>query len=658
MATDNEGGSSGGPKFLSKVARFVRNPLTQWNEIDETPADSESRFSKAALKEMIERKRRNDFVRRREFDHLRRLRSKEGPIGGEVARPSFFHSSLSSKPDDREGTLKKIDEIEAQMSQSWWKSKGVTAAEAARYANSVQAGINTQPGTLVPTLPNAQAAAPSGGSAARHGLNHPGISSSLRASLEAVDQVAAALDGPAAGGVRAAAAARSDSADSSPPGWAATAPMDFGAASRELAMGQGHAASPGHGFGMQAPAVPTRSPLEPFTHDALLEEAAIRFANGDATGAEEALKAAVVDAALLGPASNEAVWEALFDLYRATGQTDRFDAATLEFASVMSRSPPGWVSLPERLRHQPARTPRPSRPRSPSSRAAALPGAASAPGAGVLAEEQAAELFAGQGAWRAPARLTEASLTPLGLSPVGEGRVIHVDWSAVQSIDDSAAPGLARLLSLWSESAVQLRMAGSAQLDAVLRARTPTGQSAVAPEWWQLRLDALRLGGHVADFEEAALEYCMTFEVSPPQWQAPRCQCVAVDPESGDTMIEAPPSRIESGASVWNASTVAMGHDDFVLDDLSADLSGTLQGEISDTIDALQAAAEGTTTLQVRCELLLRVDFAAAGALLNWAAAAQGTGQRVHFVGLHRIVATFFNVIGINESATVSIRVD
>src|SRR5690606_14776336 len=39
-----------------------------------------------------------------------------------AARPSFFQSSLTS-PDDRAGTIKKIDEIEAQMSMQWWKSK-------------------------------------------------------------------------------------------------------------------------------------------------------------------------------------------------------------------------------------------------------------------------------------------------------------------------------------------------------------------------------------------------------------------------------------------------------------------------------------------------------------------------------------------------------
>src|SRR5512145_2806085 len=114
--------SNGG--FLSKVVKFVRHPTTSWADLDTRQADRESEYSKAALKEMIERKRRNDFVRKREFDMLRKIRSREGtPAEAQGMRPSFFQSSLPSKPDDRAMTLKKIDEIEAQMSMQWWKTK-------------------------------------------------------------------------------------------------------------------------------------------------------------------------------------------------------------------------------------------------------------------------------------------------------------------------------------------------------------------------------------------------------------------------------------------------------------------------------------------------------------------------------------------------------
>ena len=102
--------------LLSRVVRFVRNPSSGFNENDGHEADRESSYSKQMLKEMIERKRRNDFVRKREFDMLRKMRRSEVMAGSDpAARPSFFQSSLPSKPDDRASTLKKIDEIEAQQ---------------------------------------------------------------------------------------------------------------------------------------------------------------------------------------------------------------------------------------------------------------------------------------------------------------------------------------------------------------------------------------------------------------------------------------------------------------------------------------------------------------------------------------------------------------
>ena len=126
MATkDNPAG------LLSKVAKFVRNPTTNWSDLDNPPSvDADSGYSKQALKEMIERKRQNDFVRKREFDQLRKLRNLDPGLPTDAAgRPSFYQSSIvPSNLDERAHTLKKIDEIEAQMSKQWWKGKQIDGA--------------------------------------------------------------------------------------------------------------------------------------------------------------------------------------------------------------------------------------------------------------------------------------------------------------------------------------------------------------------------------------------------------------------------------------------------------------------------------------------------------------------------------------------------
>ena len=112
--------------LLFKMVKFVRNPAAKWSDPDAVQADGDDSVDKQLLKEMIERKRRNDSVRKREFDMLRKLRKRDAMVGvgqDPAGRPSFFQSSMHSKPDDRAGTIKKIDEIEAQMSMQWWKTK-------------------------------------------------------------------------------------------------------------------------------------------------------------------------------------------------------------------------------------------------------------------------------------------------------------------------------------------------------------------------------------------------------------------------------------------------------------------------------------------------------------------------------------------------------
>ena len=65
------------PGLLSKLVKFVRNPATNWTELDSIDGNKDDSVSKQLLNEMIERKRRNDFVRKREFDMLRKLRKLE-----------------------------------------------------------------------------------------------------------------------------------------------------------------------------------------------------------------------------------------------------------------------------------------------------------------------------------------------------------------------------------------------------------------------------------------------------------------------------------------------------------------------------------------------------------------------------------------------------
>ena len=81
------------PGLLSKMVKFVRNPATSWSDLDNKDTDRDEALSKQVLKDMIERKRRNDFVRKREFDMLRKLRKRESISGQDPAGRRFFRAA-------------------------------------------------------------------------------------------------------------------------------------------------------------------------------------------------------------------------------------------------------------------------------------------------------------------------------------------------------------------------------------------------------------------------------------------------------------------------------------------------------------------------------------------------------------------------------------
>ena len=76
------------------------------------------------------------------------------------------------------------------------------------------------------------------------------------------------------------------------------------------------------------------------------------------------------------------------------------------------------------------------------------------------------------------------------------------------------------------------------------------------------------------------------------------------------------------------------------------------------TLDALEERLAGADVLIISCRNLIRVDFSAAGTLLNWVSRHHAEGRIVQFVDVHRLVSAFFHVIGITEYSKVVLRTD
>jgi ABC-type transporter Mla MlaB component len=544
---------------------FVRNPTKDWSELDQ-PVDSDAAgYDKQALKAMIERKRQNDFVRKREFDQLRKLRNRDPGAASNMARPSFFQTSLPTDVGGRAGTIKKIDEIEAQMSRQWWKGKSAGAS---------QPSAATLPGHSTQITRDTQ------DSLSDDEDESSSISFANTVPLDMNRQQSAGDPGDEFQPTRMA----SDMAAA--PG---TTNMLAGFEPRSEAAGAGFSTS--RLFAIEVDEMAT---------DPELEEAAIRFANSDDAGAESGLLLALRSHDLALHAAQSWV-AALLDLYRATRQQSAFEAVAREFALHLDGARPLWVAL---------RTGLPAAP----------PASGAAPASRV---------------WTCPPTLTAQGMESLRQAMMSTPMPWYLGWAELQTIAPDALPLLEGLFGSLCEEEVSLRFDGEAGLTQALRALTPSGDRSVNPACWETRLNALRVMRLQDDFELTALDYCVTFGVSPPAWVEARCHMVT----SGAAM--APGSLAGATANGLADDTVALV------------LQGEILGDANQALSQLDARSAQHKRMWIDCQDLIRVDFAAAGSILNWVAMRQAEGKQVQFQNVHRLVAAFFNVIGINEHAKV-----
>jgi hypothetical protein len=88
----------------------------------------------------------------------------------------------------------------------------------------------------------------------------------------------------------------------------------------------------------------------------------------------------------------------------------------------------------------------------------------------------------------------------------------------------------------------------------------------------------------------------------------------------------------------------------------SMELSGQLVGDIDKILSRLTAKLGSSSVVNVSCTKLIRVDFIAAGDLLNWVLARRSENRAITFTDTHRLVALFFGAMGINEHAKVKVH--
>jgi ABC-type transporter Mla MlaB component len=317
----------------------------------------------------------------------------------------------------------------------------------------------------------------------------------------------------------------------------------------------------------------------------VLENAALMYASGQAEHARALLDQGVTsdEDTRLSPLA----WLALFDLLQRANDRAAFDQLALQYVVQFERSAPGWDE-----REAPART--------------------------LLSRPAVGGYVAVTGP------LTAGVANPLeGLRRAVDKRVEHarVDLSHVAGFDDTGARLLTDLLAKARKQQMDLSLQRPEKLRAAVEAAVKKGKEG-GEAAWLLSLELMQWQHEQAAFDDRAVEFAVTFELSPPSWEPP--------PVPSTPATAAAPSPTAAGpldALVW---------------------TGTLIGSSGPHHTELANAAVARNVIAIDLGGVDRIDFVCAGALLNTITRIESQRKSVQITGASPILRALLLLIGIS----------
>jgi len=314
---------------------------------------------------------------------------------------------------------------------------------------------------------------------------------------------------------------------------------------------------------------------------AVIEEAAIMFANGHIEPVEQILRTAMEEDPL-GEMIAE-VWLMLFDLYQINGKQQEFEQLAIAYANRFETSPPTWIEQPKQ-------------------------GPAHQAVTGLTISF--------------PGRLDADSKKNIErISKLAETHhALRLEFTRVSAVEEKGCALLLSLLLSLQKSGHELVLAGAPELADKIRATLEVGRRDDSEQSWLLLLEILRLLNREKEFEETSIDYCVTFEVSPPTFAAPQSKITT-------TISEVSREHAEGGFM----------------------MPPVIEGQIDNLILGIAAYADEHNPAIIDCSRLSRVDFNAAGRLLTGLAPFCSVGRTLEFHHVNHLVAALFNIVGLKD---------
>ena len=612
--------------FWGRVGEFVKNPTQDWSLTRHENALRDLQ-EQEQVKAKEEQRKLDAFIRRRELASLRRLRKRQAdglPIDDAYTDVPDTGTGVGPSAPEREATLRKINEIEQSMvlQETGQQGRGGPSRPGLQ-ATQIHLGAGVPP-------------APASGSAAQQAFApRPGAETGL--GFQPTDHLSRHLQ---AAPVMPTPAAPGEILQATMPAPTQMAPTQMAPtqmAPTMMGMTQLAADHPPMDTWMKTGGFASSSPMavdvqEGVSSSPLFDQACIDFANGHDRDAERAL----LDAISGSPErelENE-FWLALFDLYRAGGDNPKFEALVNDYVDRFQSSAPSWdAPVPQNSHAAQAAT------RQPASQSAAAGPSSNFTALGELDAAQSRSLL---------------------LLARGGVRQVVLEFSGLTSIAPGAQTFSLEAFKLLNASRdCVIELAGIANLTEACAAAAPPMQRDADPGWWGLRLEALRLAGDQDAFENVALDYCVTYEISPPTWEPSHAKVHVLTADAAAGLSRpltqhSRPSQSQVSSLLPSQFSTHFGNTDTGV--AFAQLRGDIKGGSEDFLKPLDQAAFGHGAVVVDLSELRRLDFASAGIMLNWVMSQSSAGRAVQFEGTHRLIAGLFVILGINSVAQIQLR--
>jgi ABC-type transporter Mla MlaB component len=327
-----------------------------------------------------------------------------------------------------------------------------------------------------------------------------------------------------------------------------------------------------------------------------IEEASVLYANGQTEASTAVILAAIREASL--GRSEFSGYRMLFDLLHLQGKKEEHDKHALDFVVKFEQSPPAWT---ERVA-----------PRA----------------ANVALGNMPSVVFKAA---------LDASIVPQ-LERIKQLAAKHtalrLDFTQTKTADVVGCELLMRVLTAFGKAQHQMHMTGTDKLFAAVSQLVEVGRKDPSHAAWLLMLELHRISNKQEEFENLAIDFCVTYELSPPSWEPAPKNIRAADAETA-------------------------GGVDGLLDNLLPDevvLSGEIKGLGETLITQIDAALATRSAVTVNCKALERIEFGAAGNLLANLSRWTGQGKAVDFKHLNHLVAGLFVTLGIHQMAGVERR--